>query len=769
MYLGPHQKSHVDEPKFMEQCTLYFERYFEILAHKDSQVLPWKIPDEFKRIISTMVDWCKKTNSLSNMKGLILHSFYILKHLHMHGFTKEMLQDSYGIKKISGASIIVVYNPHERALILLRKAESKNLATDIELAFNDLKLFILLFSDVLRDSGMKVIPLVVTNKSINPGKRICRLCMNHVLSQEEFTDIDKYNIWWIEKESYFGTEFKKEISENLSKSFSAKIIGVLATTFLYPNCIPRFIDEQNPHQQMEHLTVLLTPAQMDIYYSQDKHMIIKGGFGCGKSIIAAAMLQKISENLEEDQKLFYICYDPRSELLNQMVNNNQEKHFENVIPFHNKDGLQLSAIIEHITKSERSKKINFVVDEYDGEDLDKSEARKLNYVFRESLNEAFIIIIAQPMEKKRVINKIPQQRNKFDDLETMKTHYLTLNMRNSMEIHELVEATKEILSEEKTVFVHPKYSKTNGQTINMKEITKLNEEKSKDSNKANVGVSVQEDREELELKRKLKGQSVENASTSIMGLDEAQAVIGSPTKDVIGGSITVSNFEYAVVDRTGHKISTQRPILFELGDKEEFDKILSLLAIFEKLLRSSNKHVVLHFNTEPNAIPSSLLFVLKHHFNKHEKVTTIYDEFASSKDAILASSYPTFRGLEYPLITVLIDRDIHFVQHYLVEILARCTSKLNVVVLKNSPALAKVMTAWKTKNLVSQWKTKISENNIQRGNCDFEQDDYHNIVKVTFKSQYFKKLQTLQLCTRKDASMALKKERAAKEILNRKR
>ena len=41
----------------------------------------------------------------------------------------------------------------------------------------------------------------------------------------------------------------------------------------------------------------------------------------------------------------------------------------------------------------------------------------------------------------------------------MKTYDLTLNMRNSIEIHEMVEATKEVLKEEKTVFIHPKVAK----------------------------------------------------------------------------------------------------------------------------------------------------------------------------------------------------------------------------------------------------------------------------------------------------------------------
>ena len=659
-----------------------------------------------------MVDWCNKTSSLSSIKGLVLHNFSVLKHLYLHGFTKEMLQDCFKIDNFLEEPIIVVYNPHEKVLILLHKSKNKkSLETDIKLVFDDLKLFTLLFNDVLKKGGIKLIPLVVTDEKVNPDNLDYRLCMNHVLSEEEFGDIGKYNDWCVEKENYFETEFKEQISETLSKKLSAKVTGVLATAFLYPNYIPKFMDEQNPQKQMEHVTVLLTPAQMDVYYSQYKHMVIKGGFGCVNSIIAAAMLLKISESLEEDEKLFYICYDPRSELVNQTINNDQKKHIEKITSFHNKDGLQLSAIIENIIKSERFKKMNFVIDEYNGEDLDKSEARKLSYVFRDSLKEAFIVLIPLPIEKKRVLNEIPQDRNKFHKLETMKKHHLTLNMRNSMEINELVEATKEVLSEEKTVFIHPKCSKASDQLSTTTKTTKVNEETLVESNESDESVSTgkhptdSELLQDIELEPEFKVQLVENTSQFKMGLDEAQAVIGSHTKDDTGGNIIVSKFEYAVVEKTGHKISTQRPELFELGDKEEFDKTLCLIAIFEKILKSGNKHVVLHFDTEPSAIPRSLFFALEHHFNKHEKVTTIYEEFVLLKESILVCSYPKFRGLEHPLVTVLIDRDIHFVQHYLVEILARCTSKLDAVVVQNSTDLTKVTTAWKTESLVSQWET----------------------------------------------------------------
>ena len=490
--------------------------------------------------------------------------------------------------------------------------------------------------------------------------------------------------------------------------------------------------------------------------------------------------------------------------------------------------------------------------------MDESEANELNDIINKSFKEVFFILIAQPIEKERVINQIPQRKNRFDILEkTMKTHHLTLNMRNSIEIHELAEVTKEVLKEEMTFFVHPEKSETNdeseaskeseiriwkdsipneflptqddhleaelnpkleieGQSLEISSNAKMGLDETKDdseegekskesmwetsilneflstkddhqevelnpnleiegqsvktSSDANMGLdetnfeseaskdneSISEnsvlnefesglhDHQEKELNPKLKieWQSVETSSEVKMGLDEAQAILGSPMvkKGQGGGKRTVSNFVFAQVEKTGHQINTERPVLFELGGEEDFDKNLSLIAIFERLLEFRRKHVVLHFDTEINAIPSNFRFVFDHHFKK-QKITTNYKKFESSKKCILVCSYPSFRGLEYPRITVLIDRDIYFVKHYLVETLARCTSELCIVVLKNSSTLTKVITEWKMKKLVIQWKTDILKKDILRKDYQIEIDAKHNTINTTFKTQYYKTLE----------------------------
>ena len=127
----------------------------------------------------------------------------------------------------------------------------------------------------------------------------------------------------------------------------------------------------------------------------------------------------------------------------------------------------------------------------------------------------------------------------------------------------------------------------------------------------------------------------------------------------------------------------------------------------------NNKHVVLHFSdTRTNEIPK--LFEMAFRFlNKSDHVTSKYREFKThaTGKSILLCNFRTFRGLENPAVTIVVDRDIYSVQHYLVEAMARCTSKLAVVVLERSPTLSGIIKNWMDgvngKQLIVHWKIEL--------------------------------------------------------------
>ena len=749
--LNPIKEYNVENMNFDKRCVTYFEENFESLAEEAPIILPCKEPEKFKEIVKTLESWCRKTNKSSKIKGLVLHSFSVFRHLKHFGFKKEALQRSLKIRAFSEEPVTIVHNPRENLLLLIRIAEHQDLQTDVKLGLDDLKMFILLCNYELKGSNMKLISLVVTGKEHDFQSK-CVNCVNNVLPLETFKDLPTFENWYENKATYFETESVENINANFIKFFVAKITGAVAATFIYGEYMPTLT--VNSYEKMKNLSVLLTRQQMEILYSQHKYVIVKGGFGCGKTVIAAAMLKKISESLRNNEKLYYVCYDSRSELLSQITKDVQKKTDTNITPYHNVERRNLSEVIGDILQQhESTEKINFVVDEYDGEDLDKTEANRLNKVFNESLKQSFIALIVQPIEKERIIFNTHQSRNRFDLLKNMELHQLNLVMRNSVEIHNLIKVTMDLLQKQKTVFIHHKTNKTESEV-------KIDIPMSRNNYVNELSKPGSDIYTELPSRKKESHEENHEESSNIvkLGLDEAQAVAESVLRKndgvvttflnaaagifTFGRNKTTTKFLYAAVDKTGHKISTKKPALCEVEDKSGFQKIISLIAIFEERQVKKGEHVVLHFDTATDAIPEIFLFAFAH-FKMQDKITNNYKVFTSRERSILVCSYLTFRGLEHPKITVVLDRDIYYVQHYLVETLARCTTDLCVVVLKNSSNLKKITAKWKSKQVIEQWNVKISEDAAEGENfkTELKSTKNSNTINAKFNFEYYKKLE----------------------------
>ena len=111
------------------------------------------------------------------------------------------------------------------------------------------------------------------------------------------------------------------------------------------------------------------------------------------------------------------------------------------------------------------------------------------------------------------------------------------------------------------------------------------------------------------------------------------------------------------------------------------------------------------------------------------------------------------------------DRDIYYVQHYLVETLARSRTDLCVVVLQNSSTLTEVAVEWKTMEAMQQLEIKISKDDSQLEDFEFTRDTNTGITNAKFRTGYYKKLEKhfLKLMTN-DKNFESKKELEARKI-----
>ena len=156
-------------------------------------------------------------------------------------------------------------------------------------------------------------------------------------------------------------------------------------------------------------------------------------------------------------------------------------------------------------------------------------------------------------------------------------------------------------------------------------------------------------------------------------------------------------------------------------------------------------HVLLHFNVN-NEIPTLAikLLDLKCNTKVSDKLTNSYKDFKNKSlhKYVFVCNFRTFRGLEHSRITIIIDRDIYSLQHFLVECIARCTSHLNVVLLGANKTLNIIMQKWKQKlsgtSLIERRKIILRKDRKQLNDSDKQENDK---ITIDTLSQEYKTLQ----------------------------
>ena len=163
-------------------CKKSFERYFEEQAKVGPVVLP-QIQGKVNKVVDTIEKWCRKANtSPSDLKGLVIHNFSILKFLGKFLFGKfdeRNLCKELEIKNFRSNSkpIVIVYNPKQSVVLLIRKSREKDPREEMEFCSDDMKIFLLLFGDECKQRRVKVISLLASNETVSENLK-CEDCKN---------------------------------------------------------------------------------------------------------------------------------------------------------------------------------------------------------------------------------------------------------------------------------------------------------------------------------------------------------------------------------------------------------------------------------------------------------------------------------------------------------------------------------------------------------------------------------------------------------------
>ena len=309
----------------------------------------------------------------------------------------------FNIDDFPSTPSIIVYKPNERNFLLTRTAEGGGAENKIKPCGAELKILLLIVGDELKNTGIKVIPLIVTDKK---SKSLDCRCRNFLITRKGIVNIEFFMSWYKQKSKDFDITSENCFEENIANEIFAKVVSCMGATKIH-DTFPTFTTKKE--NQMKGALLLLTPEQIDILHSENNHIIIDGPYGSGKSIIGRAKIKAIAENLPKNELLlYYISYNSRSPLLNEMKRNYPKI---NICPDKEEQkGIKLSDMIKNILKrntmeSQKSnekndegyKKLNLIIDDFHGEKLDKSEALTLN---------SFIsCLINFPVNEKETVDK----------------------------------------------------------------------------------------------------------------------------------------------------------------------------------------------------------------------------------------------------------------------------------------------------------------------------------------------------------------------------
>ena len=458
-------------------------------------------------------------------------------------------------------------------------------------------------------------------------------------------------------------------------------------------------------QQFKQTYFLFTPQQNDIYFSNDKHLVIQGSYGSGKSLLGLKKLELISKTLGRNEKIIYINFDRKSDLHFSMEKNVEtytgislkKIKFINdisdilvspgqlVYVCHNRAGENLSEILEETVRLNVSTlntaKINYhlVIEEYDGETLTQDEADKITKLVKKTnFMESNIILLPQPLIKNRSWNtgrKIYERETcMFSELKnTFKIMQLEEVLRCTDEICEITKSNQIFLRNKESVFnteMSKKTSDKRQQPENNKKHLLLS--KVPESNNPDVGTS----RNEVSCLGIDLGK-VGKRLDSRMDLDQVFERLAPFREKKTARSKIVNKFDFLCEPKQGIDIAGLRPNLFEFSEDINLASdtaVISFILILKKLIGKNKQTAVLHLADDPPMIlrrAIQLLLSLPDQTFSYTQDTKAFLQKHNQSKMIFCSNFHRVNGMEFDHVVIVLRQSEYYLKYYLPQAISR--------------------------------------------------------------------------------------------------
>ena len=723
------------------QCRSYFKRYF-----KSSPVIVG--PSDKDKIMNTLCSVCSGSKS----RGFVFKNYDITKHMDFLGYNKGLLVANLGAAPTSQSISYIAYIEQKNVMFICEEVSnganicqsSKNIAVMV-------KRFLTLYNMEIQASGVKVIGLSIRGEEKQEELVECSFCQLFSLSYEDFESatafnarwnvIEVYEDWWNLADTGLSDFVNPGKQHQLFEEMAAEILCFMA---VQEKGLPTLADDKS--EQFKQTYFIYTPQQMEIHFSNAKHLIIQGSYGSGKSLLGLKKLELISKNLGQHEKIIYINFDPKSNLHFVMEKNVKRyagipqrkiKHTNGILEIlqvpgpliyvcHNSAGEDLSTMLQETVRLNATSKIDktnyhLIVEEYDGETLSYAEAAKITEVVQGSdLLESNIILLAQPLVKTRSWNlgkaSFENETCVFNELENIfKLVRLEEVLRCSNKICRITKSSQTFVQNKDSVF-----------KTSMNSVTLDQQHLSKDNKKLIVSPSVPESSyTDLDTPSKVKTSrnEVSNPTVDIstsdrrldrrMDLDQAFERSAPLQKSKGAKSKIVSKFGFLSEPKEGVDIKGLEPNIVEFSKDINLGSdiaVISLALVLKKLIGKNEATTLLHMAEEQPRILKRTTQLLPRLIDEKFSYTQDIEEYlqkTKQSKMIFSSNFRSVNGMEFDHVIIVVSHSEYYLKYYLPQAMSRCTFDLTLVMLPKDKMKSK-------KGVVQNLKQKLKKHRSEK-------------------------------------------------------
>ena len=697
-----------------DECTRYFACYY-----KSVDIIT--VPSDRDTIMTTLYGLCSRNAG----KGFIFKNYDMISHLEFLGYDKKLLAKNLRTRLTTSFTTYLAYIEQKKVILICGKlANSYNTNQCVENIVTSIKCFLTLYGEIIQNE-LTVIGIMIRENEEEDKTIRCKFCKLFSTSHKAFESTDNFISWWKPIENFHnwwdldGSQRVSICPDDRNKSLfdilAAEILGFMAAAMI--PTIPSLT--KDVIQQLRQTYLLYTPEQMNAYFSDNKHVIIQGSYGSGKSILGLKKLELIWKNFTKNEIIFYVNYDNKSQLHTQMEINVREVlrtvsrnvqfissfgeisklRDSTVYVWQNEAGENLSTIMEKFTNAENLKmvKVNVIVEEYDGETLTQNEAAHIKKLIKTAnFKESHVIILQQPLTKKRSwsVGKDSYERESylFQELEgPFKVIKLEKTLRCTNEIYNLTKFTQNLVENNGSVFptdidkLKPPPKQTSINVESTESTIPSKENVCSDPNK--IGEPLEQD---LDLDHTFKN------------LSALQNRNGGKSK-------IVSNFGFVCEPRKGLDITKKTPKLIEFSEQINSTSNIAVIALtlaLNEFVFENKKTTLLYTSDKEPKILRMAIHLFPHIISKVYKIESLeeyevrytesLEEYLKNKETrmVFVSNFRSVNGMEFDNVLILLNRLEYYLKHFLPQMISRCNCNLNFILLPKGKEFVKRRSSW---------------------------------------------------------------------------